>query len=150
MGAPTTPTHYNTVTPYLKLPNCGALIEFLKAAFDATESDRLTKPDGSVLHAEVIIGNTLLMVHEQPEHWYPKPCTLYLRVADTDETFQKAIAAGAAPVFEPANMYYGDRVACVTDVAGNDWWIAQPVEHLSISEIQNRATDFLNSRSANA
>ncbi len=137
---------YRTVTPYLKLPNCGALIEFLKNAFNATERGRLSKPDGSVLHAEVVIGDTLLMVHEQPGHWQPKPCTLYLRVDDADATFHQAIAAGATAVFEPANMYYGDRVACVTDVAGNDWWIATPIENYTLGDIQQRATAFLQSK----
>ncbi len=141
---------YRTVTPYLKLPNCGALIEFLKKAFNAREKGRLSKPDGSVLHAEVVIGDTLLMVHEQPSHWTPKPCTLYLRVDDIDATFRQAIEAGATAVFEPANMYYGDRVGCVTDVAGNDWWIATPVEKLGVGDIQERATAFLNFKAAKA
>jgi PhnB protein len=137
---------YRTVTPYLKLPNCERLIEFLKNAFGATETSKLSKPDGSVLHAEIYIGNTLLMVHEQPGHWTPKPCTLYLRVEDTDAAYKQAIAAGAVSIFEPTNMYYGARVACVTDVAGNDWWIATHVENISLEETQQRATAFLEAR----
>ena len=145
--SPTTPTEYRTVTPYLKLLNSERLVEFLKSAFGATEKDRLLKPDGTLLHAELYIGDTLLMIHELPPQGVPKPCTLYLRVADTDDTFQQAIAAGAAPIFPPTDMYYGDRVACVTDVSQNDWWIAAPIENLSLSEIQTRAADFLHARS---
>jgi PhnB protein len=143
-------TAYHTVTPYLKLPNSDRLLEFLKRAFDGVEKARLTKPDGTVLHAEVVIGDTLLMVHELPSHGVPKPCTLYLQVDDTDATYKRAIEAGATPVFEPANMYYGARVACVTDVSQNDWWIAMPIEKLSIEDIQTRATAFLESKADKA
>jgi PhnB protein len=139
-------TTYRTVTPYLKLPNGGRLVEFLKTAFGGVEKGRLTKPDGSFLHAEMVIGDTLVMVHELPPHGIPKPCTLYLRVADIDATYNRAIAAGATPIFAPADMYYGERVACVTDVSQNDWWIAMPIEKLSIDEIQNRASQFLEER----
>ena len=108
---------HHTVTPYLKLPNCGRLLEFLKQAFGAVEQGKLSQPDGTVLHAEVVIGDTLLMVHELPSPGKPKPGSLYLRVDDVDATYKRAIEAGGTAVFEPANMYYGARVACVTDVA---------------------------------
>jgi PhnB protein len=143
---PPATTDYRTVTPYLKLPNSARLVEFLKAAFGATEKDRLLKPDGTLLHAELFIGDTLLMIHELPPGGVPKPCTLYLRVANTDATFQQAVAAGATPIFEPSDMYYGERVACVTDVSQNDWWIAAPVEKLSLDEIQTRAAEFIHAR----
>jgi PhnB protein len=136
----------HTVTPFLKLPNSERLLEFLKSAFDGIEQGRLLKPDGSVLHAEVIIGDTLLMIHALPSHGTPKPCTLYLRVDDTDATFTRAVAAGATPIFQPTDMYYGERAACVTDVSQNDWWIAACIEKLSIGDIQGRATAFLGER----
>jgi PhnB protein len=141
-------TIYRTVTPYIKLPNSARLLEFLKKAFNAVEKDKLLKPDGTLLHAEVIIGDTLLMIHELPPQGVPKPCTLYLRVDDTDATFQQALATGATPIFQPTDMYYGERVACVTDVSQNDWWIAAPVVSLSLDEIQTRATAFLASRAS--
>ena len=89
------------------------------------------------------------MIHELPSGGKPKPCTLYLRVNDTDAKFKQAVAAGATPVFQPADMYFGERVACVTDVSQNDWWIASPIdnEKLSIDEIQKRATTFLEAKS---
>jgi PhnB protein len=141
---------HRTVTPYLKLPNCERLIQFLKQAFNAREMGKLLKPDGTVLHAEVIIGDTLLMIHELPPGpGTPKPCTLYLRVDDTDATYKQALQAGAISIFAPTNMYYGARVACVTDVSANDWWIAAPTENLSLGEIQQRATAFLEARAKN-
>jgi PhnB protein len=146
MKANPIPEGYHSVTPYLKLPNCGRLIEYLKQAFGAVEKARLEKPDGSVLHAEVMIGDSLLMVHEAPGNWEPKPGTFYHYVADVDAAHMRAVAAGGTSVFEPANMYYGARVSCVTDIAGNDWWLAQPVEKLSLEEIQKRATAYVKAR----
>jgi uncharacterized glyoxalase superfamily protein PhnB len=126
------------------------LLEFLKQAFGGVEIGRLNKPDGSVLHAEVRVGDTLLMVHELPPGAPAKPCTLYHYVADVDTAYAKAIEAGATPVFEPTDMYYGARAACVTDVSGNDWWLAMPRETLSLDEIQRRATEFLRDREEKA
>jgi uncharacterized glyoxalase superfamily protein PhnB len=143
------PEVYHSITPYLKLPNARRLAEFLKEGFGGIERGRLLKPDGSFLHAEVLIGDSLVMVHEMPPHWTPKPCTLYLRVEDADATYQRAIAAGGVSIAEPVNMYYGERVACVQDVSGNDWWIASPIETLSLEEIQKRSTEFLKARGAN-
>ena len=143
---PTIQDEYRTVTPYLKLPNAGRLLEFLKTAFNGVEKGRLLQPDGTVLHADVVIGDTRLMIHELPSHGTPKPCTLYLRVDDTDAAFKQAVAAGGIPVFQPTDMYYGERVACVTDVSHNDWWIAAPIEKLSLGEIQERATSFLEAK----
>ena len=137
---------YRSVTPYLKLPNAGRLVEFLKTAFNAVEKGRLSQPDGTVLHAEMLVGNTLLMIHELPSPGIPKPCTLYFRVDDTDATFKQALSAGATPVFQPTDMYYGERVACVTDVSQNGWWIAAPIEKLPLDEIQKRATAFLEAK----
>ena len=141
------PEGYHSITPYLKLPNAGRLVEFLKNAFGGTETARLTKPDGTLLHAEVRIGDSLVMVHEAPSHWEPKPSTLYLYVGDVDATYQRAIEAGGLSVTEPANMYYGDRVACVRDVSENDWWIATRLETTTLDEMQKRATAYLEARS---
>jgi len=98
------PEGYHSITRYLKLPNAGRLVEFLKNAFGGTETARLTKPDGTLLHAEVRIGDSLVMVHEAPGHWKPKPSTLYLYVGDVDATYQRAIEAGGLSVTEPANI----------------------------------------------
>lgn len=140
------PAGYHSITPYLKLPNAGRLVEFLKKAFDGIEKGRLLRPDGALLHAEVLIGDSLVMVHESPSHWKPKPSTLYLYVVDVDASYKRAIEAGGVSVTEPTNMFYGDRVACVTDVSENDWWIATRLENAPLAEIQERATAFLKSK----
>jgi PhnB protein len=149
MKVKSAPDGYHTITPYLKLRDCGRLIEFLKQAFGGVERGRLLKPDGTPLHADVVVGDSVLMLHEAPPEWPRyKPATLFLRVEDADATFKQAIAAGAKAVFGPANMYYGARVACVTDFADNDWWIESPLEQLTLEEIQKRATEFLKSKEA--
>ncbi len=140
------PEGFRSITPYLKLPNANRLVEFLKKAFGGVERGRLLKPDGALLHAEVLIGDSLVMVHEAPSQWTPKPSTLYLYVEDADAVYQRAIEAGAASLSEPRNMYYGDRVACVTDVSGNDWWIATRLENPTIEELQRRAGEFLTAK----
>lgn len=140
------PEGHHTITPFLKLPNAERLAEFLKQAFGGIERGRLLKPDGSLLHTEILIGDSMVMVHEAPPHWTPKPCTLYLHVEDVDATYKRAMAAGGKSIAEPANMYYGARVACVQDVSENDWWIAARVEELSLEEIQKRAGEFLKAR----
>ena len=82
------------------------------------------------------------MIGEPQGQWQPRPSMLYFYVPDVDATYKRAIAAGAKSVIEPANMFYGDRHACVKDVADNDWWIATRIEDLSLAEIQVRATAF--------
>ena len=140
------PDGYHAITPYLKLPNAERLVKFLKDAFDGVETARLTKPDGSLLHAEVRIGDSLVMVHELPSQGKPKPSMLYLRIGDVDATYKRAIGAGGISVTEPTNMYWGERVACVRDVSENDWWIASPLETLTLEEVQERATAFLKAK----
>jgi hypothetical protein len=92
------PEGYHTITPYLKLPDAGRLAEFLKKAFGGIERGRLLKPDGSLLHAEILIGDSLVMVHEAPPHWTPKPCTLYFYVEDVDATYRGRLPRVANPL----------------------------------------------------
>ncbi len=136
------PDDCGNVIPYLLVPDVARLIEFLKQAFDGIERAKISRPDGTVLHAQVRIGNSLLMIGQPQSPWKPRPSMLYLYVADVDATYRRAIAAGAQSVLEPADMFYGDRHACVKDVAENDWWIASRIENLSLEEIQKRATAF--------
>jgi uncharacterized glyoxalase superfamily protein PhnB len=136
------PEGCHAITPYLLVPDVARLIEFLKQAFDGIERARISRPDGTVLHAQVRIGDSLLMIGEPQSPWKPRPSMLYLYVPDVDATYKRAIAASAKSVVEPVNMFYGDRHACVKDVAENDWWIATHIENLTAAEIQARATAF--------
>jgi|ERR1051326_89828 PhnB protein len=136
------PEGCHSLTPYLTVPDAARLIEFLKTAFDGIERARIVRPDRTVLHAQVRVGDSLVMIGEPQGQWKPMPCVLYLYVPDADAIYRQAVEAGAISVVEPANMFYGDRTACVKDVADNFWWIATRIENPSLAEIQERATAF--------
>ena len=141
------PEGCHAITPYLTVPDAGRLIDFLKQAFAAREQAKILRPDGTVLHAQLRIGDSLVMLGEPQGQWQPQPSMLYHYVADVDATYKQAVAAGAESVVEPANMFYGDRHACVRDMAGNHWWIATHIEDVSVAEIQKRATAFYQQKS---
>jgi PhnB protein len=136
------PDDCHSITPYLLVPNVARLIKFLEKAFDGVDRIRITRPNGTVLHAQVRIGDSLVMIGEPRAPWKPRRAMLYLYVSDVDSIYWRAIKAGAKSAVKPTNMFYGDRHACVTDVAGNNWWIATRIENVSGDEIQKRATAF--------
>lgn len=121
------PSGYHTVTPYLVVEGVPGLIEFLKAAFGATERMRNLRPDGTVSHAEVEIGDSVVMMGEPQEAGSAMPGMIHLYVADADATYRQALRAGGSSLREPADQPYGDRMAGIKDQFGNQWWIATPV-----------------------
>lgn len=118
------PDGYHAITPYLAAPSTDALMAFLVAAFDARVVLRVERDEGGVAHAEVEIGDSKVMICDATAQHPASPATLYLYVADADESYRRAMAAGAHSIAEPADMPYGDRHGGVTDPAGNQWWIA--------------------------
>jgi PhnB protein len=126
------------VTPYLAVKGVAALIDFLKAVFDAKEIDRLTLPEGRIMNAAVAIGDSRLMMGD-PGDRPSEPAMLYVYVPDCDAVYAKAIAAGAASLAAPADMFYGDRTGAVQDASGNKWWIATHREDVPLEEIAKRA-----------
>jgi uncharacterized glyoxalase superfamily protein PhnB len=133
------PDGYHTVTPYLTVQGVVKLIDFLKQTFDAKEIERHKRSDGSIGHAEVKIGDSVVMIGEAGGQWQPMPCNLYVYVPDTDATYRRALAAGAVSIMEPSDQYYGDRNAGVKDPCGNSWWLATHKEDVSAEEMQRRA-----------
>jgi PhnB protein len=133
------PDGYHTVTPYLLVQGAAELIDFLKQIFDAQETERVLRPDGAIGHAEIKIGDSVVMMSEAGGEWQPMPSSMYLYVNDTDTIYRRALQAGATSIMEPANQFYGDRSAGVKDRAGNHWWIATHVEDVSPEELQRRA-----------
>lgn len=133
------PDGYRTVTPYLVVRDVPRLIEFLQQAFGATELMRSLRPDGSVMHAEVSIGDSRVMMGEASAPWPPMPGCLHLYVVDSDALYHLALQAGATSLREPTNQFYGDRMAGVQDPVGNQWWIATRVENVSPVEAALRA-----------
>ncbi len=132
------PEGYHSVTPYLTVRGVARLSEFVKLAFDATEKGRFSGPDGSIMHAEVRIGDSMVMMGEPHGDVKPMPGMLHLYVSDVDETYRRAIAAGAKSLREPADQFYGDRSSGVEDMCGNQWWISTHVEDVSEEEMRRR------------
>jgi PhnB protein len=138
MKAKTIPAGYHTITPYLTVSGATGLIEFLKQAFSAHEKERFTQPDGTIGHAEVVIGDSVIMLGEPKQDCMPMAGAFYLYVDDVDNVYQQALSAGATSAMTPANQFWGDRTATVHDRFGNIWNIATRVEEVSHEELQRR------------
>ena len=138
------PEGYHSITPYLMVQGANKLIDFLKAAFGGKELLRLQRPDGNTAHAEIRVGDSVVMLGEAHEPWKPMPAALYLYVNDCDATYRQALQAGAKSVSEPADMFYGDRHGGVSDPSGNMWWIATHKEDVSADEMARRAQAQMN------
>jgi PhnB protein len=130
------PEGNSTVTPYLIVPDVEELIRFLEAAFNGKERSRLVSPSGQVMHAEVIVGDSIIMMGQSNEEFPPMPASLYLYVTDVDAIYQQALNAGGKSLREPEDQFYGDRSAGVEDRNGNHWWIATHVRDVSEEEIK--------------
>ena len=132
------PEGYRTVTPYLNIQGAAELIEFLQQAFAAKLKERIDRPDGAIGHAEVWIGDSIVMLSDPQGDCPQTPGAFYLYVADADATYRRALEAGATSVMEPANQFWGDRQGGVRDRFGNLWWIATRIEEVSGEELQRR------------
>lgn len=133
------PEGFHTVTPVPTVQGAAKLIDFLKQAFDAEELYRLDGPNSTVLHAEVKIGDSMIMVGEATDQWKPMQVAVALYVRDADEWYRRALRAGATSVREPSDQCYGDRSAGVKDFAGNHWWIHTHIEDVPPDEVKRRA-----------
>src|SRR5580704_9764139 len=136
------PDGYHTVTPYLTVADAEAQIDFLKKAFGAEETYRHTDDKGKVGHAEVRVGNSIVMIGQARDQWKPKPGGFYLYVEDVDAVYKRAVAAGGKSLREPTNEAYGDRSSGVEDSLGNQWWIGTHIEDVSPEEIQRRYSEM--------
>jgi len=131
------PQGFHTVQPFLMVPKVGKYMEFLVEAFGGEITECVKEGDGHVLHGEVRIGDSVVMLgcaHGQE----PTKSILYLYVADADAMYARAVAAGGTSKDEPADQFYGDRTAAVTDSAGITWYLATRKEMLSPEEIGKR------------
>ena len=133
------PEGFRTVTPYLVAADAAALIDFIKKGLGGQEKFVMRRPDGSIGHAEMTIGDSNVMIGQAGGPNNAFPAMLYLYVPDVDAAFARAVAAGAKPLHEPATMFYGDRHGAVVDANGNQWWVATHVEDVPPDELQRRA-----------
>ncbi|QEM67513.1 VOC family protein [Geobacter sp. FeAm09] len=135
------PEGYHSVTPYLAVPRAAELLEFMKRAFQAREKERIERPDGSVGHAEVIVGDSVVMLGE-PKECGAMPAALYLYVPDVHAVYLRALEAGATAMLAPVDQFWGDRMATVEDPFGNIWHLATRVEEVAPEELQRRMAEF--------
>ena len=140
------PSGYHTVMPHLINEDASRLIEFLQRVFDAQEINRLAGPDGRVLHAELKIGDSIVMIGEASQEWKAMPASIVVNVDDVDAIYNRAIEAGAISLREPEDQFYGDRSGGVKDLAGNHWWIATHIEDVSPDELKLRAERWMKER----
>jgi PhnB protein len=137
-----TPPGYGTVTPWIISPDTARLIEFTKAAFGAQELARVPGPDGkSIGHAEVRIGDSVVMMFDARDGWPRTPAFMRVYVADASAAYQQALAAGATPVTEVTPLFFGDRVGRIRDPLGNVWWIQSHDEDVDPAEMARRPQD---------
>ena len=121
------PEGYTTVSPYLIVHGAAATIDFLQRVFDATELRRYPNAEGRVMHAEVRIGDSVVMVADAAPQWPALPAHVHVYVPDVDATYRRALQAGAEPVQEPARKQDEDKRGGVKDAGGTTWWIATRV-----------------------
>jgi PhnB protein len=122
------PAGHHTVSPYLVVPGIAKVIEFAKKAFDAQEVYVSKREDGTVQHAEIKIGDSIVMMGEGPPDGKNFPGMLHLYMEDADTVYKRAIAAGGKSIREPADQPYGDRTSGVDDGFGNQWWISTHIK----------------------
>lgn len=133
------PDGFHTVTPYLTIQGVPKLLDFLKRGLGAEVIQEMKAPDGSVMHAQARIGDSIIMMGEAGGQWPPMPSNLYLYVPDVDALYRRALAAGGTSIRELTDEFYGDRVGGVKDPVGNNWWIATRKEDLSPEDMARRA-----------
>jgi len=122
------PPDYSTVSPYLIVDGADRTIDFLTRVFGATELRRFPDDAGRLVHAEVRIDDTVVMLADGVEEWPPVPTHVHLYVPDVDATYRRALEAGATSVQEPVKKDDADKRGGVKDPGGTTWWIATLVE----------------------
>ncbi len=144
-------TGYHTITPYITVRGAAKAIEFYKTAFGATEIMRFAAPDGTVMHAEVEIGGSRVMLGDEmpafgnrsPESLGGTSGGLCVYLPDVDAAFARAVAAGAKEFKPVADQFYGDRSGTVVDPFGHVWTLATHIEDVSIPEMQRRCAELM-------
>lgn len=140
------PERYGTVTPSLTVEGCAEALEFYREALDAEVLASMEGPGGKVWHAEMRIGDSVVMLNDEfPEqgHGGPRrlggtPVSLYVYVEDVDTVFRRVVDAGAEAEMEPEDMFWGDRMCAVVDPFGHRWTIATHVEDVDPGEMERR------------
>jgi PhnB protein len=149
------PDGYHTITPHIFLDDAAKAIEFYQKAFGAKERLRMPGPDGKIVHAEVMIGDSVFMlsdeiapmpgqpgVYKAPRNAGHSTGALFLYLPNVDAAFDRAITSGCTVRTQPADMFWGDRFGQVIDPFGHTWGLATHTEDLSPKEIGKRQEEF--------
>ncbi|WP_328988481.1 VOC family protein [Kribbella sp. NBC_01245] len=138
MTAIAAPAGYTSVAPWVVTDDTAKLLDFITNAFGGKEISRVPLEDGSIGHAEIQVGDTVVLAFDRREDWPVMPSLLRVYVDDADAVFDKAVAAGARVVTELATAAWGDRGGRVRDPFGNIWWVVSHVEDVPVDEIGAR------------
>jgi PhnB protein len=145
--APATPKGYHTVTPSLFVAGAAKAIDFYKKALGAEELMRFPGPDGKIMHAEIKVGDSIVMLADEmpdmggrgPKSIGGTPVSFFVYGENVDAAWKRAVDAGAKEVVPLADQFWGDRTGCLEDPFGHQWWLAQHVQDLTPEEIRKNA-----------
>jgi PhnB protein len=144
------PKGYHTVTPSLFVVGAAKAIEFYKKALGAEELMRFPGPDGAIMHAEIKIGDSIVMLADEmpeqggrgPQSIGGTPVSFFVYRENVDKEWKRAVDAGAKVLVPLADQFWGDRTGCLEDPFGHQWWLAQHLQDLTPEEIQKNAEAF--------
>lgn len=148
--AAATPKGYHTVTPSLFVAGAAKAIEFYKKALGAEEQMRFAGPDGKIMHAEIKLGDSIVMLADEmpdmggkgPKSIGGTPVSFFVYGENVDAAWKRAVDAGCKEVVPLADQFWGDRTGCLEDPFGHQWWLATHVQDLTPEEIRKNAEAY--------
>jgi uncharacterized glyoxalase superfamily protein PhnB len=136
------PEGFHAITPYLFVQGASRFIEFISAAFQGELISQQKRPDGTIMHATMRIGDSMLMLADATGEFGPMPASIYLYVADCDAVYHRALRSGGVSVFPMMTLPSGERYGGIKDTVGNIWWVATHVEDVPPDEEERRWKEF--------
>ena len=144
------PKGHHTVTPSLFVAGAAKAIDFYKKAFGAEELMRFPAPDGTIMHAEIRIGDSIIMLGDEmpdqggrgPKSIGGTPVSFFVFGENVDAAWKRAVDAGAKPIVPLADQFWGDRTGCLEDPFGHQWWLAQHIQDLTTEQLRKNAESF--------
>ena len=144
------PKGYHTVTPSIFVAGAARAIDFYKKALGAEERSRFPAPDGTIMHAEIKIGDSIIMLADEmpeqggksPKSYGGTPVSFFIYSENVDAAWKRAVDAGAKPVMPLIDQFWGDRAWCLADPFGHQWWLAQHIKDMTPEELRQAAVSF--------